>query len=411
MNSLPTPRSRRELMALLTDACELEHGIACSYLYAAFSLKKQSFDGGLTPEQLRLTRYWASQIFFVAAEEMLHMAQVWNLLVAIGGTPYCLRPNLPQSSRYYPIRARLTLEPFGERSLRRFITYETPARSATGWAVRAARLSKSELERGHVTIGTLYATVADGFRSIDDLFVGDRADQVGAATAMFSDLVEVHDTDSAIQAIAMITHQGEGVAADRLDCHFGVFREILQAYEKEVASSAPGPFEPARPVMDNPVSGSGNGYGAAAHPIKVETTRRAAELFDAVYSLMLQSLAFAFTPALHPVESSRAASVAIELMASVVRPLGEVLTTLPSGQDAATAGPAFGMTRFVSLPQEPALALRLIREQLMEYSREALALDERHPQHGEFENAAVRCREIAERMDLDASRPQSATTP
>ena len=33
-------RSRSELLKLLSEACELEHGLACSYLYAAFSLKQ-----------------------------------------------------------------------------------------------------------------------------------------------------------------------------------------------------------------------------------------------------------------------------------------------------------------------------------------------------------------------------------
>jgi hypothetical protein len=273
--------------------------------------------------------------------------------------------------------------------------------------VRAARLSRAEVARGHVTIGRLYESVAQGFRSIDGLFVGNRANQVGAASALFSDLVEVYDTDSAIRAVGSITHQGEGVTADRLDCHFGVFRGILQALEQESQRNAAGTFEPARPVMDNPVGGQRGGYGAAAHPIRVDTTRRAAELFDAVYALMLQSLAFAFSPATHPDASRRAASVAIELMAAVVRPLGEVLTTMPSGTDGATAGPAFGLVRFVGLPEEPGLALRLIRDQLIEHSVEANVLNGLCAQHGEFETATLRCRDIAARMDTatEGGRP------
>src|ERR1700722_19196015 len=90
--TLPSPKSRAELLTLLAEACELEHGLACSYLYAAFSLKQDASEGGLTPEQVMLTRQWAGQIFFVAAQEMLHLAQAWNLLVAAGGAPYYLRP-------------------------------------------------------------------------------------------------------------------------------------------------------------------------------------------------------------------------------------------------------------------------------------------------------------------------------
>ena len=88
-------------LSVLTEACELEHGLACSYLFAAFSLKDQ-YDGGLSAEELHLARKWAGQVYFIAAQEMLHLAQVWNLLTAIGGTPYYFRPNFPQTAKYYP---------------------------------------------------------------------------------------------------------------------------------------------------------------------------------------------------------------------------------------------------------------------------------------------------------------------
>ena len=398
MSALPPPRNRRELMALLTDACELEHGIACSYLYAAFSLKKQSFDRGLTPEQLRLTRYWASQIFFVAGEEMLHLAQAWNLLAAIGGAPYCLRPNLPQDSRYYPIRARLSLEPFGVASLRRFITYETPAEATLPWVVRAVRLSRSERAKGHVTIGALYEAIAEGFSSIPGIIVASRVEQIGPASAIFPDLVQVHDIDSAARAVAMITHQGEGTTPDRIDCHYGVFRAMLESLQQERRRAGES-FEPARPVMENPVSDSVNGYGANAHPIRNPVTRRAAELFDGVYALMLQSLALAFQPGAHEGASRLAAAAAIEAMAAVVRPLGEALTTMPSGRGRSTAGPAFGLVRFAGLAQEPVLALQILGESLQQFAQEADALGELCPHRGEFEVSASRMREIAARMN------------
>lgn len=394
---------------MLTDACELEHGIACSYLYAAFSLKKQAFDAGLTSEQLRLTRFWASQIFFVAAEEMLHLAQAWNLLTAIGGTPYCLRPNLPRESRYYPIRAQISLEPFGVRALKRFITYETPSGVSTGWAARSARLSPAEVARGHVTIGQFYAAIAEGFASIDNLFVGTPANQVGSALVMFPEIVAVCDRQSALRAISMITHQGEGVATDHVDCHYGVFRGMLRALEQLQGEAGDG-FSAARPVMSNPVAHSRNGYGAPAHPIRDAVTRRAAELFDAVYVLMLQALALAFTPSAHPQASRCAASAAIGLMGAVVRPLGEVLTTLPSGVDGATAGPAFGLVRFLALPQEGELAVRLILEQLEEIAQEAEALHGLRPRNGEFAVSAARCRDIAAQI-AHCTEPASSVPP
>jgi len=37
--------TRTDLLKLLCEAAELEHGIACSYLYSAFSLKRDIAEG------------------------------------------------------------------------------------------------------------------------------------------------------------------------------------------------------------------------------------------------------------------------------------------------------------------------------------------------------------------------------
>jgi hypothetical protein len=78
------PASRSTLLRLLTEACELEHGLACSYLYAAMTLRQEPSGRELSPGQVLLVRQWASQVYFVASQEMLHLAQAWNLLVALG---------------------------------------------------------------------------------------------------------------------------------------------------------------------------------------------------------------------------------------------------------------------------------------------------------------------------------------
>ena len=83
--------SRSDLLSLLSQACEFEHALACSYLYTSFSLK-QEISEGIDWRQQQLVRRWAADIFAVAAEEMLHFAQVWNIMAAIGGNPYYWRP-------------------------------------------------------------------------------------------------------------------------------------------------------------------------------------------------------------------------------------------------------------------------------------------------------------------------------
>src|SRR5215218_8895429 len=61
----------------------------------------------------------------IALQEMSHLALVNNLLAALGGAPRLGRHNLPQRSPYTP-EIRLTLAPFSEQTLRRFLYIERP---------------------------------------------------------------------------------------------------------------------------------------------------------------------------------------------------------------------------------------------------------------------------------------------
>src|SRR5579862_9931 len=87
---------REELIALLTEAAEIEHGLMCCYLYAAFSLRT-SDDAGLAPDRLAAVRRWRGVILDVAIEEMLHLGLVANLMTAIGARPNFTRQNFPVS--------------------------------------------------------------------------------------------------------------------------------------------------------------------------------------------------------------------------------------------------------------------------------------------------------------------------
>ena len=80
---------REALIYMLCEAAELEHGIMCQYLFAAFSLKQRE-DEGLTPEELDVVTRWRRTIAHVATEEMLHLALVQNVLSAIGAAPHAL---------------------------------------------------------------------------------------------------------------------------------------------------------------------------------------------------------------------------------------------------------------------------------------------------------------------------------
>jgi Ferritin-like len=116
---------REELVWLLAQAAELEHGLMCEYLFAQFSLKR-SPDEGLSGERLATVAAWERVLIDVIKQEMLHLALTTNLLTAIGAAPHLHRPNFPILSRWYPPGVQLALVPFGERALRHFIYLERP---------------------------------------------------------------------------------------------------------------------------------------------------------------------------------------------------------------------------------------------------------------------------------------------
>jgi hypothetical protein len=76
--------NRKELTYLLSQGAELEHGVMCQYLYAAFSLKTEA--DGLSPEDAAQVEGWRRVILKIAGEEMLHWAVVQNLLPRWIGT-------------------------------------------------------------------------------------------------------------------------------------------------------------------------------------------------------------------------------------------------------------------------------------------------------------------------------------
>ncbi len=116
---------REALIYMLCEAAELEHGLMCQYLFAAFSLKQGQAEG-LTGEELKAVLRWRRIISRIATEEMLHLALVQNLLSAIGAAPHLDRPSLPAPAHHYPAGVNLTLVPFGEPALRHFMFLERP---------------------------------------------------------------------------------------------------------------------------------------------------------------------------------------------------------------------------------------------------------------------------------------------
>ena len=367
-------QSRSDLIGLLSEACELEHGLACSYLYSAFTLKQSAFEQSLDSSHLQYIRKWAGQLYFIASQEMMHLAQVWNLLTAIGGTPYYFRPNYPVNHKYYPTKLPIMLEPFGKTALKRFIFYELPEHvDDVKYLQKEFRIKKDKLEKAF-TVGELYKQIATGFRNIPpkELFIGDPDFQVGAGTVHFNELVKVTDLESALEGIRTIVTEGEGNSNDQVDCHYGMFVSVnkdLDNLIKEAKKNGK-KFEPARQTILNPVSSFYKPVSpASSHAITDTYTNEVAALFDNIYSIMLRILQYVFQMGSSNQKlRNQLAEVSIQVMTRVIKPLGESLTMLPAGKSYGklAAGPAFGLYRHVSLPPDSDEAVVLITERLQE---------------------------------------------
>jgi hypothetical protein len=117
--------TREELVYLLGQACEIEHGLMGEFLCAQFSLKCGP-DEGLTDGRLARVQAWEKALITVIKQEMLHLALATNILTAIGAAPHFERPGFPILSRWYPPGVQIALVRFGERALRHFICLERP---------------------------------------------------------------------------------------------------------------------------------------------------------------------------------------------------------------------------------------------------------------------------------------------
>ena len=346
---------REALIYMLCQAAELEHGIMCQYLYAAFSLK-QSQDEGLTADEQKAVQRWRKQISHVATQEMLHLSLVQNLLSAIGGAPHMSRPNFPHPASHYPAGVHLALMPFGDQALRHFMFLERPEgmdlKDADGMAAFGRALPAMEageiVPRGQdfATVGHLYRSIEAGIAHLADkygerwLFVGPPRAQATQQHFGWPELIPVTDAASAQRAIDEILEQGEGPRGRWQDAHFGQFVAILDEYiQLRMANPA---FDPVRPVVVVNVRPAERDTDV---PLVTDPlARQVMDLFNVSYEILLQILQRFFAHTEETDAQLKAlADASVNLMFEVVKPLGDLVTTLPAGPEypGRTAGPSF----------------------------------------------------------------------
>ena len=372
--------TREELVFLLGQACEIEHGLMCEYLYAQFSLKR-GLDEGLTEAQLARVQAWEKALIGVIKQEMLHLALATNILTAIGAAPHFERPNFPILSRWYPEGVQIALVPFGERALRHFIYLERPEGMALDDAAgftAAAHAQPLTVSGGGLvavpqewrTVGHLYRGIEKGLAHLcarygeDAVFIGPTRAQAVTDIFEWPELIAVTDLASARRAIETIVEQGEGARGDWIRSHFGTFVGILEDLLAEQAAD-PG-FNPTRPV--EPAFVRLPPDVEAGTLIEDPATAQVADLANGLYEVILQVLSRYY---IHHGETAAEfdtlARTAKHLMNWVMRELGPVLTALPVGPShpGQTAGPTFDITRPATflLPHQDA-AWKIIKERL-----------------------------------------------
>ncbi len=346
---------REALIYMLCEAAELEHGIMCQYLYAAFSLK-QSEAEGLSPTELEAVQRWRKTISHVATQEMLHLSLVQNLLSAIGCAPHLSRSNFPHPASNYPAGVHLALLPFGEAALRHFMFLERPEgmdlEDAEGLAAfgraRPAVQPGEIVPRGQdfATVGHLYRSIEAGFAHLADklgerwLFVGPPRAQATQHYFVWPELVAVTDLATAQKAIDEILEQGEGPRGHWKDAHFGQFVEILDEYT-QLREANPA-FNPVRPVVTVNVRPA---VRETEIPLVTDPlTRQVMDLFNVSYEILLLMLQRFFAHTEETDAQLKAlADATVALMFRAIKPLGNLVTTLPAGPEypRRTAGPSF----------------------------------------------------------------------
>jgi hypothetical protein len=186
-----------DLREHLQWAIEVEHATIPTYLCALYSLDAAR----------NLDAYEILQSIFL--EEMLHLALVANLLNAVGGRPELDSPRLmPGGVRILPHHdppLELPLLPFGQDALDVVLRIEQPS------SPDAPPQADS-----YTTIGQFYEAIRLGVLGLVEehgeatVFCGDASRQLVDDQFRGTPIIGVTDLRSALAALQLIVHQGEG---------------------------------------------------------------------------------------------------------------------------------------------------------------------------------------------------------
>jgi hypothetical protein len=370
--------NREHLIHVLTEAAEIEHNLLCSYLYAAFSLKRPE-EGALSEGQAEAVERWRKLILQIALEEMAHLACVTNLLIAVGGCPHFDRPNFPVAPGYHPAEMVARLTPFDEATLDHFIFLERPETlplpHAPGFEpnglerqAKPGRLTPSSAD--YPTVGALYDAIAEGFERLAGRY-GEHAlidpegcGQGGSDVVRLPNIPRITDLASALAAINHIKEEGEGSSGETEDSHFDRFSSI-KAEWTDLKADDPG-FVPAWPAAHDPVMRKPANEDDRVWITDVDAAAHL-DVANALYGTMLGLLTQTFGGAADEAEQAVLMRASVELMEA----LGAVATALARmpanpAHEGINAGITFAVPRNLGYRPARAKARALFLERVRE---------------------------------------------
>ncbi|BAY81287.1 hypothetical protein NIES267_07630 [Calothrix parasitica NIES-267] len=367
-------QNKEELIKALKQAAELEVAVMLQYIYAGYSVPnyvtgEEYVRRGLwTEEQLHLAcgdnkevdNYGMRGVLMeIAREEMIHFLLVNNILMAIGEPFYAAVPDFKQLNSKFPIDIDFALEPLNALSLQYFMRLEMPDFLNETLADEKVNenIPTSEQLHKYASLSELYGQIRDGLQNIPDLFKVDK-NKVGGEHRLFMRdnlnqkhpdyQMQVYDLKSALFAIDVIVEHGEGSQTQTetfAKSHYQKFRQLADALSQEqINQSRNGivkTWNPSYPSLRNP---SLDYQDCNSNVVTVPQTRTVMEIFNQSYFLMMQLMVQHFNS--NPngsLRRSKLMNASIDIMTGMMRPLGELLMTLPSGKRGKTAGPSFSI--------------------------------------------------------------------
>ena len=239
-----------DLYEYLYAAMQLEHATIPPYITAMYTMKPDT-----NVEAYNVIRV-------IVVEEMLHLTLSANILNAIGGTPALTQKGfVPEFPTYLPDGEEdfeVNIESFSEKTIDNFLLIERPAKEVDEKSNIQKRFFKStpastqkrnrilptyhteEGEEMHFySIGEFYNFIGEGLTKLsaelgeDVLFCGDYARQITPEYYYSGggDIIPVKCLKSALDAIRLISEQGEGYEGGIYDhegelSHFYRFQQI-----------------------------------------------------------------------------------------------------------------------------------------------------------------------------------------